>query len=912
MHDARPIPGTPPGGPDALDQDNAQQLDSAKQARKTATSVVGESFSKWLNRMSDSIETLEKGKRLQRIRQMLKAHQYMDGNFYGYVDQNLEWQTRNRGEDEVWYSDNQIYPYFRSALMELSRTQTEILVTAPDGASDEMIAAAKFAKSRVDANRNRTYKARLLQSRNTYALLNGIVFMYTYMNFAGGREEKVPKLQKVDQSESETTKLCANCSSVVSEPLDLDRDGDKGNDTDRDAGEEMGETAPDKEAAEPRCPKCGSDVIMEMDGNDGPDMIIGYESQATGQNEWVVPNPIGVIVLMGATCIAESPFLKWKIPVLRAVLEAQYPDISIPGGGIESTELRYQQSQTLAVPGTYTQGFGGNTEEVESGSSELEQLELQQHWLDPELYASHPGFKEEIKCGDETYPPMTPPSEIFKKGLYFSRVGTLILKVWDECKDRKWSSSPYGIRPGSMYGTGASVALQDQETLNDLETLKMANAWSNSIPREFVDPAYIKELSADPRIPTNLSASVSGEIVKQAYQQAPAQSLGPEVYELSARRESAIQNKIGAMSGTGAGGLADAQQWGDTATAISIKRDMAVGRFAPDLELMADQLDREQAIQFVLNEREYFTDQQWKRCIGAYGEFGLNAFLKCDIVTDLIFTVSPGSYMPKSDAQMMAKFMQYMQILPVLAQMGKPELQSYAGELFNIPESLTNWSTDRAFASRLIERFSALADMFIKEYGDLPDTNLENITVGTDPQGQPIQQPSPAMQVAMKINEYSQMPVDVFLDDHQGMMQALKDWRGTDEGRDAPNALVAAVAYRVKLHHDAMTKQGQLLTQQTMAIQQPAIDAQKEEQDQAAAAQQAAEEDKMKAEGLKTLADQADKDDQRNHELQLAQLKNDAAQPLPRTDQVAPAAPLTPPGVGAPQQDLGNAQMTTQ
>jgi hypothetical protein len=767
-----------------MDAENRQRADAAKQSFKSHQKLGGH-LSKFLNRLADEMEDLDREKRLMLFRQQIKAHQYMDGNFYGYVDLNCEWQQKTKGSDEVWYSDNQLYPYLRTALMEMSRTQTEIVVNAQPGASDEMVAAAKFAKARYDANRDRTFNARLKQTSNTYALLNGIVFWYTFFQFEGGRRERVPKLLK-REVEAKTQKLCAMCAKpVVDNVVEI-------------TGKPV----------EPKCLNCGSEIFRDIDTSDEPDTVIGYDDIPNGQNQWIVPNPIGIIVSLQASCIEESPFIKWKQLILRSVLESKFKGMDLPSTGT-STELRYIGNQQKSTPAASNTIIGGDTaDSAEQTGRELELLEFQQVWLEYSLYCNVK-FEEDISLGrGKTLKAGQKLGDVFPDGIYYARCGDLIVDLWNEDKNRKWSSSPYGLRAGSMYGSASHTALSDQEIINDIATLKMANAWANGVPREFVDPSVITELSSDPQVPTqvDMSGVTTGNIKGRAYEQVAPQSLSAEIYGIADKSESSIQNKIGAMSGTGSGGLADSQKWGETATAISIKRDLAVGRFAPDLELMADQLDREQAYQFLLNEQEFFTPKQWEEVKGEYDDTALKTFLEADIRRDFIVTVSPGSYMPKSDAQMQAKLNAYLQVFPLLAQSNNPDLLAYTAETFGIPEHLGGWNSNRAHAKKIIKRFEALAEMFVEQYGDLPTNDLEDPTV---------------KEVAQRINDYSKMPVDVFLDDHPALQDAYRDWRGTDEGQNASNALLAAVALRVNLHQGGIAKQGQLLTRTQQAIQQP-------------------------------------------------------------------------------------------
>lgn len=844
-----------------MDSENERRVIDARQAFKRAG--LGGKMSAALNRLANDIDELDKEKRLTLFRKQIKAHQYMDGNFYGYVDQDCQWQQKQKGPDEVWYSDNQLYPYLRTALMELSRTQTEVLINVPEGAPDEMIAAAKFAKARYDANRDRTFNARLKQTENCYALLNGITFRYTFAQFSG-RPEKMPRLEQ-QSGEGETKKLCAMCSRPAIAPVEID-----------------GQMPAEK------CHSCGSEMFLEIGMSERPDTIIGYDKLPTCQNAWIVPNPVGVIVSLQAASIEETPYIKWKQLILRSVLQSKFKGMDLPSTGSESVELRYIANQQKATPSADNSNGGTYEARVEAQAGrELELLEFQQVWLDHELYcelkfdeATPLGRGKSLKVGQ-------PLGEMFPDGLYYARCGDLILDVWNEDKNRKWTSSPYGMRPGTMYGSGSHTALSDQEIINDIATIKMANAWSNGVPKEFVDPNVITEISADPTIPTNADMSgVEGNIIGRAYAAAPPMALSAEIYGIGDKSESSIQNKIGAMSGAGAGGLADAQKWGDTATAISIKRDLAVGRFSPDLELMADQLDRMQAYQFLENEQQYFTPQQWSKLKGEYGDEALQAFLKCDIRNDLIVSIAPGSYMPKSDAQVQAKLMSFSQLLPVLAQSQNPELIAYASEVFGIPEWLGGWNSDKSHARKVVKRFEALAELFVSQNGDLMTSDLE------DPQ---------VKQVAQSINDYSQMPVDVFLDDHQAIIDALRDWRATDNGRNAPNALVAAVALRTLIHQAGIAKQKAMLTQTEIEAARPAQEEAAAQQQKALAAQNATDaaardqaDTQTQVQAADKIMEYADRDDKRAADERMLDKKHAHEKAMKTADIIAASNKIEP------------------
>ncbi len=841
--------------------DNAEQLNDAERSGEQVTLRDKENLahavkhdkqrefgalSRFLLRIADEIEAADREQRLEMFRRQIKAHKYFDGHFFGYVDENCEFIPADRDEGTTWYQDNQIYPYLRTALMELSRTRTDIIVN-PAQKSETMEAVAKFAKDRVDANRDRTFTSHLKQTENTYALLNGIVFRYTFFPFErGGRSEKIPVVTDRRADSYTKTKICLNCMQPqtptdANDPLLMELVG------------EANQTETDEV-----CPNCGANQFDEMESPDSPEVVIDYEDIPQGENKWVSPNPVSVIVSMQASTIEETPFLKWKQLIIRSVLEEKFNRDDLPSTGTESLELRYITNQKIFDPRMENE-FGASLEATNQTGRELEILEFQQVWLDYPVYCKATFAQDTPLSNGMTLKAGQKLGTLFPDGLYFAKVGNLIVDVWNESKNDKWVSSPYSLRAGSMYGHGTQPAMADQELINDLTRLKMANAWSNGVPREFVDPDIIPELSADPTTPTVVQGSTN-PIIGYAYATAPPLPLSAEVYEMTNAATSAMQNKIGAMS-TGQGGLSDSQEWGNTATAIQVKRDLAVGRFAPDLELMADNLDRKQAYQFLINEQQYFTPQQWEIYKGEYGEDALRQFLQADIRRDLTITIAPGSYMPKSDAQMQAKFMAFAQMLPVLMQVGNPEYIAFAAELYGMPESLGGWSADRQIVAKVIERYSALAEMFVEQFGDIPSTDLQ------DPQ---------ISQACELIYTTTAMPIDAYLDNHDALIDAIRDWRQTDEGRGAKTILLAALAHRILKHEGAKVARLQLtqaLMQEASAPSEQAAQAEAEAMEQK---QLAAAEEEGDAQTVEKVAEYADRDEQRAHQKELKQMEIDS------------------------------------
>lgn len=809
--------------------------------QKPDNTPTGEKLSKYLVNLSENIESADRDKRLNLFRKQLRSHQYYDGNFYGYVDENCEWQTRKQTSNETWYSDNQYYPYIRTALMELNRRQTEVQI-GPAYKSEELDNIAKFAQSRYNDNRDKTFNAHLKQTENTYAVLNGITFRYTYTEFnKSGRREKMPRMHKNAGEAKEDTYLCAGCSSPAS-PVNMD-----GN------------------QSETPCDECGS-TMVQIVSPDNEEIVIGYDEIPTAENKWVSPNPIGIIISMQASTLEESPFLKWKQLILRSVLEDKFPKFKLPSTAT-STELRYIGNQQTTTPADSSGDmYSDGSKDV--AANELELLEFQQHWLDYPVYAKKTFDEPQVLAHGKTLEAGKPLGSLFPNGLYYARIGDIIVDMWNEDKNDKWVSSPYSLRAGSCYGAGTFAAHADQEILNDFTALKMSNAWNNGVPREFVNPDYITELSADPSQVTEFKTiDGGGGLMGNGYMQASPTTLSPEIYGIEETAKGSMQNKIGALSG-GAQGLADAQKWGDTATAIQIKRDLAVGRFAPDLELMADNLDRKQAYQFLANEQKFFTPSQWDRVKGDYDSEAMQGFVKCDIRRDLVITIVPGSYMPQSPSQTVANLNNYAQLAPVLMPLNKPDLMEFAGQTLGIPKDLAGWSMEKESTAKLLERFEALSKRFIEEHGDAPDSDLTNPNI---------------LGVATEINRYADMPVDTFLDNHPAIIDSLRDWRTTDKGQSASHIMLAAVGLRLQMHRKAIVAQGQMDTKDALEIQQPMQEQQQQEQLKQLAAQGMQEQDQgsvqatenENAEDMQILQGLSEKDEaqkDRDKEIEVAKI----------------------------------------
>jgi hypothetical protein len=171
-------------------------------------------------------------------------------------------------------------------------------------------------------------------NREFLRAFSGITFRYTFPKFSakgaagkdtGHREsnERIPAKKR----DLPTSKICSLCYRPKQSLPDI--------------GEG---TSPDK------CFNCGSEMFSDLqdEGISGPgDRLQGI---AEMQERLDSSKPCLDHRQARCACIEETPFLKWKQVIMRAILEERYKGLSLSNTGVQSIELRYTRHSRKATP----------------------------------------------------------------------------------------------------------------------------------------------------------------------------------------------------------------------------------------------------------------------------------------------------------------------------------------------------------------------------------------------------------------------------------------------------------------------------------------------------------------------------------------------------------------------------------
>jgi hypothetical protein len=295
------------------------------------------------------------------------------------------------------------------------------------------------------------------------------------------------------------------------------------------------------------------------------------------------------------------------------------------------------------------------------------------------------------------------------------------------------------------------------------------------------------------------------------------------------------------------------------------------------LAVRADTLDKEQAYQLLLQDQKHLSIEQWAQIKGDYGGEAVKAFLAADLREELVIAVTPESFMPEMPSQRLSKAMAFAEFIGNAQMDPASEFASFIGEQFGIPRSIAGNEAVKGIAFEMINAFRDQAEAIAGQLGDLPTFDIEDPMVA---------------QIGSVIVESAQMPITGAMYDIKGVIDTFRDWWISDEGRNAPNTLKAALMVRTRELEAAGVKEAQLQQSYAMAAQQPMMEAQAQEAQSA----QEAQEEAMMLEGMAKVAtdetrleleerrlgieqermerSEMENESKRNHELALASMQN--------------------------------------
>lgn len=784
------------------------------------------------------VENEDASERLEILKQQNRCQAYYDDRQSGKWNDIGEWEATPYDPDVLVFFDNRYKEQVDKLQMEMARSAVDLESNPVDQTDSKKVEAAKFFKSRIDANRRRlfTQHPEFVLAENMSLLIKTITFRYVYFdaNAKEGPKEKRPTFGKLSLGEDKNLNLCAVCGVQRSEDAETPND------------------------APTPCPKCGSTGVKNISTSPVEiEVPNGEEEVPCGLVRCAHVDPTMVQVSLNARNmdISSSPYLVWTQMVERGKLELMFPDRVIPTSDDRDEQQKYRRDNEIAVSNSSAWGFRSDSSSLQTkGGEQFERLKFKLIWIDSWVYGDYKTQKtegERLPDG-RTLPPDVPLIQFFPNGMCIAKVGDTPLMLYSEDKNKKWSMCVYGLREHAIHGSGTNSLIPIQNNINDLLSYRMKNAYDNTARREFFAE---NKISGD-NLPTvdqacGVTNLEQGDTLPSAvYGQAPGIPLPPEVVQLAEEQKGSLQEQAGTSSLSMAGTSAESQALG-TATGIAAIRDMAVGRIGPSLMLKAA-MEVETAFQCAELEQKNYSPQHLFALAGlkpdapagnlGFTADGVEEFINSDLRADFIITPIQGSWMPTTEQEKKADA---LAMADVASKVENPEILSNVARVLKQPLQIGGWGATEREASRRLEEFGKVATLLASHVGVLDEMATIVLT----------QAKNAAMSVEM--------------DDHPVFMKFYREWWVSDEARNAPSVLKRAVEMRYIEHKDAMVENVQDANARAIEGQLPnkvaeAVSGQAEAAAQTDNANQAAQGQTEQA-GLQQQMGQAD----REHEAQV-------------------------------------------
>ncbi|HEX8096479.1 MAG TPA: hypothetical protein VF507_00525, partial [Pyrinomonadaceae bacterium] len=745
----------------------------------------------------------------RRIKEIVENTNFYLGRQIGYVSNNtFEWVDK-QSADDPYQIDNIVQPIVDILETEMSRVKIELkVVPKPARADDPKIKeGAQRAEELLAECLGDVKDAFFTQRENKFSILTGDYYRYTYTEEDEDETPlKVPRavVSQVAPVTQGAMHVCPECGeSVPAEPY-----------------------APEDEA-EARaklCPDCLTAMNLVRPA---PVQAVeaSYDERPCRKVCAIAVDPVSVkISPRSRRGVIDSPYLWWRNRVMKCVVEAAHPDREIPSTGIESDAMKYQQMLEEQAG----RASGGDIWDDEAvgerryGGGQLEEVEYDMVWLDPELYAEYEFQRDDTLPSGKRARKGQKLVEIYPKGMLVEKVCQELLDEHGERKRDRWSGGVYRMIPTSAHGGSISGVINDNKQVNELRNLDFYDCLYNGAGREIYNKGKIEggRLSGDPTVAIAAENLEEGDSLQtDIVTRLPGTQGIPAAERLSNQIQSSAQNKTGAMPTNLAASSIDVKALG-TATGVSAMREAAVGRMSPSQMLRA-QVDEEQGYQLLVLLQECLREKAVVDT-SILSDAGLRWFLELDVRRDLKIEASPGSWMPVTESQRQAYLDRFLQIASI-PNLPRPILE-YAAELYKMPVSVDPTDVIRQEAQVRLEAILTTARM------------VEEETPTVDGEGGILPD------AIQRVFKFADAPVDPENDAHPVFVAFYQEWLLSSEARRSSAFERECVRERIRGHReggveqatrdkvDAMkTKAPDLLEKRIVDEQQMNVDAQRRE-----------------------------------------------------------------------------------
>lgn len=744
-----------------------EELDESKRTREeqeegAATAV---DMAEWIRLIVKLIAEENSEEELRRVRKVTKMMRYYRGEQRGFWSASTgEWITIQPDDFEprdaaMLLINNQMRPMVKSLAKEWARSRSRMKVRARDDTVQKK-GAARYATAYIEKYQDKLMPESFRQTEGKSAFLAGNYLRWTYYDKTRNKHSaSIPKLEKVTR-EGLSYWWCPDC----------DREGDI-------------EQLPGKGmAGRENCPECGAKAQVVKGKTKTFSKYAGVEKEIVGCPGTRLVDVREVKVHIRARSIEQTPYLMWTQYVMCAALKNLFRWAKIKPV-TPSPVTRYIQETELSTGATgvmqtslinvdnYGAGLGGMTEH-------------RRLWLRPTLYFDLKA-KQDLKLGSgKTIKQGEHFIDSYPDGMFVWVCGEEILDIDRDVMDDYWTHGAYDKLIESFWGDGTEDMLQMQELVNEMQSLMVENIIYNASPKIIYNPFLIEAamMSNNPSEMVPMSRNAKrGDQPRDAVFQMAGMSITQDVPIAMEAGIETMRTQSGAhlaMQGSNDPRLT-------TATAMAIARDASVAQLGPPLALKAE-VDVTWAYQILKMSQKYWVDGVSDKLLGNYTLQEAKWFKECNLEEDLEITVEPGSFIPRTELEVRSDFLNYITAGGIPLGFANPqipyEIKSEAARLFRMPIDLDKLQPDIRNAALRIEQVQAATQVLINAGVIVEETESDEIS---------------AMIVA-------DVPVDLYIDDHEVYMNTYSAWLKTDPGRFAPMVVYQAVQMLIQRHKEAL------------------------------------------------------------------------------------------------------------
>lgn len=760
--------------------DNIPAEDLKKSADDRARSdkdTIEVDFTEWARLILKVIDGENQEEEMRRVRKITKLMMYYRGNQRGFWSAHTgDWVPMDPDAFEprdaaMLLINNQIRPMVKSLAKEWARSRSRLKVVATDDTVEKK-GAARYATAVLTKKQDKLMPESFRQTEGKSAFLAGNYLRYTcYDKKAKGAYAAVPEVEKFNEKTHEDYAWCPSCGRNV----DM---GHVSNSAPAYGGEDTAS-----------CPHCGfSGVQVQRGEEQNLSRMKKVKKVRVGHQATRLVDVREVKVHVRARTLDQTPYLRWRQYVLRSTLKEQFRWATIKPVTpspitryIQETELNTGSSggvnkTSLMSIEEYGAGMGGMTEFVRL-------------WVRPSMYFDLRA-KRDLKLGDgEIMKRGDKFIERYPDGMYIAFCGEELLDVKGEVLDRYWAHGAYEKLIESFWGDGVDDLVAMQQLVNEMQSLFVENIIYNASPKIIYNPFLIEAAMLDnnPSQMTPMSRNAKrDDNPKEAIYQMSGMSIGRDVPDAKISAIEDMRTQSGAhlaMQGANDPRL-------NTATAMAIARDASIASLGTPLALKSE-VDVVWARQVLALEQEYWVDGVSDKALGNYSLAEAQWFKECDIETDLEITVEAGSWVPRTEQEVKMDFLEFVTAGGIPLGFANPqvpyEIKQRAAELLRMPLDLDKLQPDIRNAHLRVEQLQAASRVLL-------DAGV--INESTDDE-----------RIIMLL--ISDVPVDMYIDDHPTFISTYTAWLKTDEGRFAPACVADAVKLLIQRHDEAIEKIGE-------------------------------------------------------------------------------------------------------